>query len=347
MYQPKYVITDKLLNNIVEFEKNNYEIQQSELSGSSELEIIKRVKGLNLFHIAHVIGVDLSIKDSEKAALGNKIVTPDSRGKILNNYRNVYDYIHTSSTENFLNLDINLLMHFNKIILIEWQDSWNNKIRTSADEKDSYLDSWSNLYDKNIEPNRLQGELLALLDWYKTNNEINTALKIAVFLYRIIRLAPFMMMNKLTIISTIEYLLKKEGYTTKNFASISRIFDLNDQRLIQGANFAIENNEDCTLFIDNIIQALLLNTQDTKARISRTSRNQSRNVKKPFLDLNKRQLKILRYLQTIPTVKREDYVQMMDVSPMTSFRDLNDLLEKKLLRVEGKGRATKYMLFNR
>jgi hypothetical protein len=31
----------------------------------------------------------------------------------------------------------------------------------------------------------------------------------------------------------------------------------------------------------------------------------------PLLDLNKRQLKILRYLQTIPTVKREEYCQCL------------------------------------
>ena len=66
--------------------------------------------------------------------------------------------------------------------------------------------------------------------------------------------------------------------------------------------------------------------------------------KQPFLDLNPRQLKVLRYLQNVPYIKREDYCHMMDVSTMTAFRDVNDLVRKKLLKVEGQGRGTKYRL---
>ena len=74
---------------------------------------------------------------------------------------------------------------------------------------------------------------------------------------------------------------------------------------------------------------------------------EKRNTSQPFLDLNKRQLKILRYLQNIPTVQRDDYCQMMDVSTMTAYRDLNDLVSKKLIKVEGQGRGTKYKLASR
>ena len=86
---------------------------------------------------------------------------------------------------------------------------------------------------------------------------------------------------------------------------------------------------------------------ETREEMVKTLNEEDKSSKKPFLDLNKRQLKILRYLQTIPTVKREDYVQMMDVSTMTAYRDLTELMEKKLVKLEGQGRGTKYMLSNR
>jgi len=38
---------------------------------------------------------------------------------------------------------------------------------------------------------------------------------------------------------------------------------------------------------------------------------------------------------------------MMDVSTMTAYRDLTELMEKKLVKLEGQGRGTKYMLSNR
>jgi len=69
--------------------------------------------------------------------------------------------------------------------------------------------------------------------------------------------------------------------------------------------------------------------------------------KKLFIDLNKRQLRILKYLQTIPVVRREDYVQMLNISTMTAYRDLNQLVRAKLIKTAGTGRGTKYMLMNR
>jgi len=347
MYQPNLTVSYKILNNIVEIEKLFNTLNEKELQSKVILEIKKKNRAMNLFHMAHIIGVELSINDASKAAKGNKITTDDARGTILNNYRNIYNYVHSTAKGSYIAFDLNLLLQFNKLLLSEWQDEWQVKIRSSVDEKENYLDSWGNYFDKNIEPTRLQGEVLSLLDWYTNNNDINSILKVATFTYRMTRLAPFKMLNKLTIISLIEYLLAKEGYNAKELFTLSRVFDLGEQNLLQTVLYAIDNEDDITLYVENFTQSLLLNVQDANARLNRSISNNSKSIKKPFLDLNKRQLKILRYLQTIPTVRREEYVQMMEVSSMTSYRDLKELVEKKLLKSEGEGRATRYMLINR
>lgn len=102
-----------------------------------------------------------------------------------------------------------------------------------------------------------------------------------------------------------------------------------------------------TPWIEMFAQIIATEIKGVREKATRYSTDENKPTAQPFLNLNKRQLKILKYLQTIPTVKREDYVQMFDISTMTAFRDLNELLEKKLLRVDGQGRATKYLLGNR
>jgi Fic family protein len=140
--------------------------------------------------------------------------------------------------------------------------------------------------------------------------------------------------------------LYKYGYLTQTFLPIVRELDQHNQENIKIWQKCIED-QDSSNWLERFILNLNAAVKEDKDKILglvNTSKNTS---KQPFLDLNRRQLKILRYLQTIPTVKREDYVQMMDVSTMTAFRDLTDLVEKKLLRVEGRGRGTKYLLLNR
>jgi predicted HTH transcriptional regulator len=109
-----------------------------------------------------------------------------------------------------------------------------------------------------------------------------------------------------------------------------------------------KQNFESSLWIERFVKSMARDVEEQKNEIDKQmAEEQEKNAKQPFLDLNKRQLKILKYLQTIPTVKREDYCAMMDVSTMTAYRDLDDLVNKKLIKVEGRGRGTKYMLVSR
>jgi Fic family protein len=173
-----------------------------------------------------------------------------------------------------------------------------------------------------------------------------------------LRISPLMVLNKITIIALTDYLLYKNNYLQSTFIPISRNFDIYEDEYIEAWNSSIQGKlnpetgevhelEDLTLWLERFTRNLSHDILEVREIFNRKIGDDQKSIKQPFLDLNKRQLKILRYLQTIPTVKREDYIQMMDVSTMTAFRDLNQLVKKKLLKIEGKGRGTKYMLSSR
>ncbi len=60
--------------------------------------------------------------------------------------------------------------------------------------------------------------------------------------------------------------------------------------------------------------------------------------------LNSRQMKLLEYLAEYGSINRREYTIMFEVSPMTAYRDLNLLKEKKLLIEIGNGRGTQYII---
>ena len=62
------------------------------------------------------------------------------------------------------------------------------------------------------------------------------------------------------------------------------------------------------------------------------------------LELNERQKKAIEYLKIHKNITRKIYIEINNISPRQANKDLNDLLEKKLIRKQGRGRAISYVL---
>ncbi len=61
-------------------------------------------------------------------------------------------------------------------------------------------------------------------------------------------------------------------------------------------------------------------------------------------ELNPRQVKVVEYLNNNLKITRQEYTKMMGVSFMTSYRDLQELLDKEYINQKGKGRGTYYFI---
>jgi transcriptional regulator with GAF, ATPase, and Fis domain len=63
-----------------------------------------------------------------------------------------------------------------------------------------------------------------------------------------------------------------------------------------------------------------------------------------YFELNERQRKLVEYLETYGSIKNRDYYEIMGVSKSTGWRDLNDLMERGIVVVHGKGKGSVYSL---
>ena len=109
MYEPNYSLTHKFINNLITLETFKTKIEAAELSTQVLHTFNKSTKAKDLMHFAHIMGVSLTLKDSEKAIKGKNIYTDDIRGTILNNFRNVYEYMRSTLSTSYIDLDINTL----------------------------------------------------------------------------------------------------------------------------------------------------------------------------------------------------------------------------------------------
>lgn len=347
MREPKFLLTHKLLNSLVELERLSTQIGTQNLKEQSVSTLQIQAKSTNILHLASILNKEISLKDAEKIVTGRHSEFEHHHEVLLSNFRNSIDFTRSSLKDAQLDFDLTTLMHINKLLLTNWKEVWDVRLRSHGERPSEEWDDWSHLGLGDIDSNELQDTLRFILDWYKSQTgKIHPLITIGSLLFYIIHLAPFIFVNKLTVVASTEFLLQKHGYNKKNLVPVMKIFVNNNESFKEVLARTIESG-DLTEWLELFTQSLVTSHHEVLNNIEEFIANDKKASQKPFLDLNRRQLKILKYLQTIPTVRREDYVQMMNVSSMTAFRDLSDLTNKKLLKVDGKGRATRYMLTTR
>jgi len=108
-----------------------------------------------------------------------------------------------------------------------------------------------------------------------------------------------------------------------------------------------DTSDDQTGWLEVFSKCMATEMSTLKNEISRAVEKKMNIRKKRILDLNPRQQKLLRHLQYNPRVSRRKYVAMTGVSSMTAYRDLNDLVKRKLIHAYGGGRSSYYRLAGR
>lgn len=345
MFEPNFSYTDTLVNKLVKLENAKTLLNFLDLNYTVKHKLVNSAKINDIFYLANSLGLKVSVRDAEKLAGGIKVDGVDEvLFKVIQNFRNVIEFNRSAIVETYSELDYSVLHHLNRLIIGGWRETWEAKFRTTGEQPDSFLDNLYEYRDFGIESDRIEREMFELVDWYKTSvPKISPVVRISILVYRLIELYPFLVGNYLTIIAISDYLLLKNGLASKSFFSVVKVFEQGRADLLQSLDYSRKNYE-ITFWIENFTEKIFDNLEEIREGVNDFIIQDEKSKAQPFLDLNKRQLKVLRYLQSVSVIKREEYCHIMEVSTMTAFRDLDDLVRKKLIKIEGKGRGTKYKL---
>ncbi|MEI6462427.1 MAG: DeoR family transcriptional regulator [bacterium] len=348
MASTDYEITNKILNNILRFEKAKFQIEQS-LSDDKLLHEVENEKKLsNLFHVAHLLGINSSYREIESIVKSKKPFLNDPNAKLVINFFAATEFIKTTIKSNYAFLDINFITQLNRLLLNNFKSIQESKLRDSGEAVDKSLDDWSELRDLSVTSAYVRPRLAQVIDTYKQGeSRVYPILNLGVFLYQMIRICPFVSGNKISILAACEYIYILSKVTNEDFLSIIKVIDTNEQEFVECWFKASTNKDTLTDWLELFTEKLAIEIETVNEGLDKKKKILSKSKDQPFLRLNERQLKILRYLQNIPSLKRDEYCEMMGISTMTAYRDLEDLVSKKLLKSEGKSRGTRYLLYTR
>lgn len=345
MYSPNYYITNKILHHIVQFELAYKDIQNIPLPIKEKRDFYSNVNNENLYYIAKLIGLNISMKDADKIFTGKEINILDKPKVILINYRNAIEFISQMSKDKYLNLAPGTLLHLNKILTSNWTDSWNSgRFRNKEENYHDEYDRWAQIRNVKSLKDFNQQYITEVLDWVKeTRFQVHPLIKIAVAVYEIFSCYPFFAGNQITILGLTEMLYSEFGIWQKGLLPVNRHFHTNEEQYIKALTACIESC-DITMWIELFVKGVDNDTQQVKEQIYRIEQEKVQQKKKMFLGLNSRQLQAINYLKKYSQITRKKYTEMMGISFMSSYRDLNELVKRKLIFQYGHGRSTFYTL---
>ncbi len=346
MYQPTLELTHKTVHHLIKLEHAIKEIKDTPLSAKVKKEILNRMGAENLHNLGKLTGAEVSYKNAEKIFKGKALVNQGGPDLLLSNYRSTCDFIYSSSNDRYISLSPSILLHLNKLTMNGIVDNWDTgRFRNVSDEVKPKYDNWSDKISQSSDDIEIQRHFFEILNWFSENKyHVHPLIKIGCTLYELFKIYPFVAGNLATILATAELLFEKSPLSLKGLFPISRNFVLYEDEYLEAINWGIEKNNNQTTWIERFVRGVSLDITTLKNEVIRIEEEKVQKKKKKLMDLNSRQLKIINYMKRKPRLYRKDYVKMMGVSTMTAYRDLNELVERKIIECCGGGRSTHYRL---
>ena len=328
----------KLISEIDRFDANWTSIERKEGQSLKELKSIATVRSVGASN--RIEGNKMS--DEEVDVLIQKIdITKltDRDSQEVVGYFEVLDLI-SESFENISVTENHIKSLHNSLLKYSTKDEWhkgNYKVHSNAVEA-SFPDGTQQIVFQTTAAGFVTEDAIrALLDWYNSETEVHTLIKIASFVYDFLSVHPFQDGNGRIsrLISTL--LLLKNGYKWIQYVSFEHEIETRKNEYYQALRScqAQRPNEDITVWIEFFLNCLS-NIQSQLLRKLQKSGLETR--------LSPKEKSIYTIIQIRPNIQSGEISEKLAIPSPTVKRILSELLKKGLIEKQGSGRNVSYTI---
>ncbi|KKP43307.1 MAG: filamentation induced by cAMP protein fic [candidate division WS6 bacterium GW2011_GWC1_33_20] len=344
MITPKFTITNLILNYIVKYELAIQSIKDTQVPSPLLQQLREQLRTEEIDKLGELIAFPIGYSKALTVERGQVLPSYKNKLKIFTNYKNTQDYIDVYTPKSALKPSIELSTHLNKILMKNIVEEWDlARIKNFSEKPYDLYDTWYKLRDyyPSIE---MRSHFNELFGWI-TNSSSGThkLIQLCILLYEFIDKAPFYAGNQITAISTIKILTKIYGYNPYNVIPFSKAFFSISEDIVSAFKIS-KGKRDLTIFIEAVLYTLSLTVMDSSKKLTQIYNEKVQLRQQIGKDLNPRQVRIIEYLNSNSRITRQQYTKMMGISFMTSYRDLQELLDKEYISQKGKGRGTFYVI---
>lgn len=348
MYSPTYTITNKILKGIGIIEAAREVILNAPMLPAYEKKFREEAIVRTVHHGTHIEGNELNFTEASAVLKGEEIVGRDRDVQEVINYRNVLRFLEYVGK--------------GEVSQGKITDEVVKKIHALTEEKILPPDKCGR-YRKTqvVVKNSVTGEITfrpppavevpyqmdEFLEWLKSlpKDAVHPVLKAGITHYELVRIHPFVDGNGRTARATATLVLFLDNYDIKKFFSLEEYYDRDAQRYYDALKSA--SGGELTLWLEYFTEGLAIELTRIKERVLRLSSDLHLKEKLggQQIFLSERQITIMEYIQRAGYLSNQGFRDLFPkISEDTILRDIHDLLQKGLIKKEGKTKASKYML---
>ena len=348
MYSPKFSITNKILKNIGIVEACREVIDNAPLVPAYEKKFREEAIIRTVHHGTHIEGNELNLTEAEQVIKGNSVVAKDRDIQEVLNYRNVLFYLDNIDKEEDMRGKINEEMikkiHALTVEKLMSQEQSGVYRKTQVVVKNSVTGEITFRPPAAIEVPYLMTDFVEWLVKNK-NDELHSVLKAGITHYELVRIHPFLDGNGRMARAVATLVLFLENYDIKKFFSLEEYFDRDASHYYESLRSAAEG--ELTGWLEYFTQGLAIELTRIKEKVQRLSTDlhlkQKLGGKQVFL--SERQIAIMEYIQRVGYLSNQGFVDLFPkISEDTILRDIHDLMQKGIIKKEGKTKASRYLL---
>ena len=361
MFEPKYIITPKILSCLLEIESDKTVADLVPVATEWELRLKNEALAKKIYFSLHFIGVDLSSSDI------SKIVTYDPgrdekadevalRAGVVAKERDIQLVLNWLNANRFKDQLAYLEAKFKQTGFGEKDLIQMNSLlleKTTPPQKlglyrmeDTAFEAGGKL--STIPAVEISYQMEDFFRWFlSTKEEMHPLIKAGISLYELMRMSPFEDGNLITGVMFCSLVMDSFGYSFKQFLSFEEALLRNREIFWMYLSTPEKKEEDLSEWLEYFLKSISQVATDTKGKlmmlIGETPAFRSENGK--VMPLTERQIAIMEDL----TLRGETTIKeirsiLPAISDDTILMDLKDLIEKKMIKKKGKTKGATYVL---
>lgn len=339
MFEPKYSITPKINKALVEIERVRGFLDAVKLKDDWISDMQKKALILESHHSTHIEGTALSLEQSKSILEGGKVtgVNRDDERELLN-YKKAMDFIAKYlGTED--PISEGLVRELHKILV--------KGVRGENADPGNYRKIQNYVINARTRevvytpppPIDVPQLMREYAKWVSNAADVSPILVAGIAQFQFVHIHPFLDGNGRTarLISTL--ILYKTGYDFKRLFTISEYYDKDRPSYYQAIQTVRKNNMDMTSWLEYFVDGLRSQMVEIQAKGEQLITQDSRLQRIKKVGLNKRQEKAIKQLIIKGTLSVNEYQSAASCIRRTAQRDLEDLVEKKIIKVVAKSQT--------
>src|SRR3990172_8092210 len=344
MFKPKFGITNKINNALLEIERARGFLDAAKLKEDWIREMQSEALILEAHHSTHIEGTLLTLTQSEQILKGGDVkgVRPDDRQELLN-YVEAMEFV-SGYLDRKSEVTEDLISGIHRILVKDVRGGSLEPGRYRTVQNYVVNSLTGEVIYTPPPPREVPGLMKGFVWWLNEVKDVSPVLVAGVAQHGFVDIHPFLDGNGRTARLLCTLVLYQNGYDFKRLFSLSEFYDKDRRAYYDAIQGVRGSGMDLTGWLEYFVVGLKNQMLDVKTKGEVAIKKEIVIEKAVKAGLTDRHKKALLYLMENPHITRSKYVELFGVSLRTANYELSRLEEQGFIERSGVGRAIKYRI---